>query len=79
MLHGVIEPVQHSEWATLIVPVIKQNGDIRICGDYKTMLNQVSRVDSYPLPRIDDLLGSLAGGQAFSKLDHICKYKSPNC
>ena len=66
---GVIEPVQHSEWATPIVPVIKQNGDIRICGDYKTTLNQVSRVDSYPLPRIDDLLGSLAGGQAFSKLD----------
>ena len=66
---GVIEPVQHSEWATPIVPVVKQDGDIRICGDYKITLNQATRVDSYPLPRIDDLLGSLAGGQSFSKVD----------
>ena len=66
---GVIEQVQHFEWATPIVPVVKQNGEIRICGDYKVTLNNTIRVDSYPLPRVDDLLGSLAGGQKFSKLD----------
>ena len=37
---GVIEPVQFSEWAAPIVPVLKSNGQIRICGDYKVTINQ---------------------------------------
>ena len=32
---GVIEPIKFSEWAALIVPVLKIDGSIRICGDYK--------------------------------------------
>lgn len=67
--NGIIQSVRHSEWATPIVPVMKENGDVRICGDYKTTVNQATITDSYPLPRIDDLLASLAGGQAFSKVD----------
>ncbi|XP_019859755.1 PREDICTED: uncharacterized protein K02A2.6-like [Amphimedon queenslandica] len=69
--NGIIQPVQHSEWATPIVPVMKENGDFRICGDSKVTVNQAMIIDtcSYPLPRIDDLLASLAGGQAFSKVD----------
>lgn len=65
----VIEAVQFSEWAAPIVPVLKQDGSIRICGDYKLTVNCVARTDSFPLPRIEDLFASLAGGQVFSKLD----------
>ena len=65
---GVIEPVQHADWAAPIVPVLKQDGSVRICGDYKLTVNQAAKTDSFPLPRIDDLFASLAGGQAFSKL-----------
>ena len=55
--------------AALIVPVLKQNGSIRICGDYKLTVNEVSKLDTYPLPRKEDLFTSLSGGKYFSKLD----------
>lgn len=66
---GVIEPVTFSRWAAPIVPVIKENGTIRICGDYKATVNQAANVDSYPLPRVEELFAAMSGGQTFSKLD----------
>lgn len=66
---GVISPVTCSEWATPIVPVVKRNGDVRICGDFKVTVNPALCVDRYPIPRIEDLFSSLAGGQRFTKLD----------
>ena len=44
---GKMETVQFSEWAAPIVPILKPDNSIRICGDYKTTVNQVSRVDNY--------------------------------
>lgn len=66
---NVITPVKHSEWAAPFVPVVKQDGSIRICGDYKLTINKALSPDSYPLPKINDLFSVLAGGQTFSKLD----------
>ncbi|CAI5682743.1 unnamed protein product [Oreochromis niloticus] len=66
---GVITPVEHSDWATPMVPVNKKDGSVRLCGDFKVTLNSQLCVDKYPLPLIEDLFASLAGGQHFSKLD----------
>ena len=66
---GIIEPVAFSEWATPIVPVLKKDGSIRICGDYKLTANTATSCDKYPLPRIEDLFASLSGGKIFSTLD----------
>lgn len=66
---GIIEPVKFSEWAAPVVPVVKSDGGIRLCGDYKLTVNRVAHVESYPLPRVDDLLASVAGAKVFSKLD----------
>ena len=66
---GVVEPIPHSEWATPIVPVVKKNGDIRICGDYRVTVNQVLKVDQYPMPKIDDIFANLSGGKKFTKID----------
>ena len=40
-----------------------------VCGDYKVTINPVLQVDQYPVPKADDLLATLAGGQKFSMLD----------
>ena len=66
---GVLERVDHSDWAAPIVTVLKKNGQVRICGDYKVTVNPVLVVDTYPLPRPEDLFATLAGGKYFSMLD----------
>lgn len=66
---GIISPVPHSEWATPIVPVLKKDGTVRICGDFKVTLNPVCEVEQYPLPVIDDIFANLRGGKKFSILD----------
>ena len=67
--NGVIVPVQHSDWAAPIVPVRKPDGSVRICGDFKLTANTATKMEVFPLPRVEELFASLAGGQQFSKLD----------
>ena len=62
-------PVTFSEWAAPIVPILKTEGTLRLCGDYKVTVNQVLQPDLYLLPRVEDLFVALPGGTVFSKLD----------
>lgn len=66
---GIIEPIRFSPWAAPIVPVLKADGSVRICGDYRLTVNQAAEGEKYPLPKIEDILATLAGGQTFSKFD----------
>ena len=72
---GIIEPIQLSDWAAPIVPVLKSDKTVHICGDFKVTVNPVSRLDRYPIPKIKDLLSGLAGGRAFTKLDMSQAYQ----
>ena len=47
---GVLERVDFSDWATPIVPIVKSDNSIRVCGDYKITLNPVLSVDQHPMP-----------------------------
>lgn len=66
---GILEKVDHSDVATPIVPVLRPDGNVRICGDFSVTLNKVLYLDNYTLPRIEDLFAKLHGGVEFSKLD----------
>ena len=65
----MLTKVPLSDWATPIVSMPKKDGSLRLCGDYKVSVNPQLKIDQYPLPRIDDVFASLAGGQRFSKID----------
>lgn len=64
-----MSPAEFSEWAAAIVPIAKPNEAVRISGDYKITVNQILKLDNYPIPKTDDLLTTLGGGEKFKKLD----------
>ncbi|UYV70804.1 K02A2.6-like [Cordylochernes scorpioides] len=66
---GILTPVEFTRFATPIVPVLKRDGSIRICGDYWSTVNTIVESDTFPVPAAADLQVNLAGGKVFSKLD----------
>ena len=69
---GVIQP-SSSPWASAIVLVRKKDGGLRICVDYH-QLNSVTKLDTFPLPRIDDLLDQLGSAKYLTTLDLAAGY-----
>ena len=57
---GTIESIDVAEWAVPIVPVLKQDKlCVRICGHFRLTVNLLSKLDSYPILKIEDLLAML--------------------
>lgn len=75
MLKNEIIEKANSPWAAPVVLARKKDGTWRFCVDYRR-LNQVTKKDSYPLPRIDDVVDALGGENAkvFSTLDVASGY-----
>lgn len=64
---GYIQPSK-SPYGAPVLFVKKKDGSMRLCVDYRA-LNAVTVKNSYPLPKIDELLDRLHGAKVFSKLD----------
>ena len=64
---GTIRPSQ-SAWCNAVVLVWKKDGGLHFCIDF-CCLNTCMKKDSYPLPRIQEVLESLVGAGHFSCLD----------
>ncbi|KAL2235165.1 UNVERIFIED_CONTAM: Retrovirus-related Pol polyprotein from transposon opus [Sesamum indicum] len=60
--------VQYTDWLSNVVVVPKASGKWRMCTDF-TDLNKACPRDSYPLPRIDQLVDVTAGYELFSMMD----------
>lgn len=68
--HGVLERTDTAPFGAVpIVPVLKPNGSIRVCADFKVGINRHVDMQRYPLPLIDEVLVTLQGGERFSKID----------
>ena len=66
----IMYPVKTSQWATPLVVVPKPDGkSVRICGDYKVTGNRTISEEQYPIPNVEDMFATLAGGKKFTKLD----------
>lgn len=63
----------YSPWASPCFYIDKKGGKKRLVHDFRK-LNKVTKKDSFPLPRIDELLGSFLGKKWYSGLDLVSGY-----
>ena len=70
---GFICEVNYPEWLANIVLVKKENGKWRMCVDF-TDLNKACPKDSFPLPRIDQLVDSTTGHKLLTFMDTFSGY-----
>lgn len=64
---NIVEPSK-SEWCSPVVLVPKKDGSLRFCIDFR-YLNSVSKFDSYPTPRIEDLIDRLGKANYLTTID----------
>lgn len=69
---GYIRP-SRSPYQAPILFARKKDGRLRLCIDYRG-LNNLTKRNSFPIPRIDELLEGLMGAKFFSKLDLAVGY-----
>jgi hypothetical protein len=70
LVDGFIQPVEEVTWLSLIVVVLKKNGKLKICVDFRK-LNKATKKNPYRLPFFDEVLNIVAGYEAYSFLDDI--------
>ena len=70
---GFIREAVYPDWVSNIVLVKKSNGKWRMCVDF-TDLNKSCPKDSFPLPRVDQLVDATAGHEMLSFMDDFSGY-----
>ena len=72
--NDIVEP-SSSPWGSPCILVDKPDGSIRMCTDYRKV-NQVTRGDAYPIPRMEDCLDAVGKAKYVSKIDLTKGYYS---
>jgi len=66
---GIIQPRVSPSRAQVVIVKDDENKKKRMCVDYSQTINLYTELDAYPLPRIDDLVNTLASYNVFSTFD----------
>jgi hypothetical protein len=69
----IIIPLRYSEWVANLVPMRKNNGEIRLCVDFRN-LNRSSKKYNYPLPKMEHILQRETGSSRMSMIDGFSGY-----
>ena len=69
---GIIRK-SYSPWASPVVIIDKKDGSKRFCIDFRK-INDITKTDAHPLPRIDDLLEQFRTARYFSSMDLASGY-----
>ena len=70
---GFIRPTRYAEWLSNIVPVMKKNGKLRICIDFRD-LNLATPKDVYVMPVADMLIDAASRNELLSFMDGFSGY-----
>ena len=70
---GFLRVVNYLKWLANVVPVLKKNGKVRMCADFRD-LNKASSKDYFPLPYIDILVNNTTGHALLSFVDGFSGY-----
>lgn len=73
LLSNNLAELSKSEWASPCVLIPKPDGSWRMCTDYRRV-NACTVGDSYPLPRIDDIIDSVGNAVFLTKIDMLRGY-----
>lgn len=68
-----IRPTRYTQWLSNIVPVIKKNGKLRVCIDFRD-LNVATPKDVYVMPIADMLIDAASKNELLSFLDGFSGY-----
>ncbi|XP_060182770.1 uncharacterized protein LOC132612672 [Lycium barbarum] len=70
---GFIREVKFPTWISSIVPMRKNNGQIRVCVDFRD-LNNACPKDEFPLPIVELMIDATTGYEAMSFMDGSSGY-----
>ena len=67
--NDLIEPSSNS-WSCPCLPVPKADGGYQMCTDY-IKVNNVTKTDTFPIPRMDDCINQVGKAKYVTKFDLI--------
>ncbi|XP_063050317.1 uncharacterized protein LOC134445162 [Engraulis encrasicolus] len=73
LLDNELAQPSYSSWASPCILVNKPDGTYRFCTDYRK-LNNITKPDSFPLPRVEDCVDRVGAARFVSKFDLLKGY-----